>query len=137
MTEEIAAPEGGSVSAKGVGSGESAPATPAEAATKALRDQTDKLKPQFVDSVTPSGIEVRYHWAPKRKYELRRHFKPGDISGSRKYHMKSGSTTWEEVPSVTTVLDCLSKPGLTWWGQGIGLTGVLTLVERGLLIWKE
>lgn len=26
-----------------------------------------------------------------------------------------------EVPSVTTVLDCLSKPALTWWGMKVGL----------------
>jgi hypothetical protein len=40
---------------------------------------------------------------------------------------------WREVPSVTTVLGILDKPGLPWWGMKIGVEGVLELVRRGRL----
>lgn len=36
----------------------------------------------------------------------------------------------EEFDSVTTILDILHKPGLIWWGQGIGAGGVVMLTER-------
>lgn len=38
-----------------------------------------------------------------------------------------------EVPSVTTVLDCLSKPALTWWGMKIGVAGVTQLLADEVL----
>lgn len=88
--------------------------------------------PTFVDSVTPSGIEVRYHWAPKRKYELRGAGMPTGPDLAR--HVEPD---WREVPSVTTVLDCLNKPGLTWWGMKMGVQGLITLHnehKRDLLV---
>lgn len=57
---------------------------------------------------TPSGLEILYSWAPKRLYRLN-----GD-----------------EVPSVTNILGVLDKPGLVWWGQRIGVEGILELIKR-------
>lgn len=69
-------------------------------------------------TVTPSGIEVYYQAEPKRLYRIRR--------------TEPETGEWIEVPSVTTVLDVLHKPALTWWGQTVGVSGVLSLIERGL-----
>jgi hypothetical protein len=62
--------------------------------------------------VVPSGYTIEYEAKPKRLYR---------IDGV-------------EVPSVTTVLDCLDKPGLSWWGMQVGVAGVLhlSLVPGGL-----
>ena len=38
-----------------------------------------------------------------------------------------------EVPSVTTVLGCLEKPALPWWGMKTGVQGVCELARRGRL----
>lgn len=38
-----------------------------------------------------------------------------------------------EVPSVTTVLDILHKPALTWWGMKTGIIGVNDLIDRKLI----
>ena len=59
------------------------------------------------------NIEIEYEAAPRRHYKLR----VGDPD----------MRDWVEVPSVTTVLDVLSKDGLPWWGQGVALDGVLKL----------
>lgn len=75
--------------------------------------------------ITPSRVEIRYGMEPKRKYEIRRQkpWVPG-IS----------SLKWNEVPSVTTVTDIIKDAGpLIWWGQGIGIKGVLELHRRGLV----
>jgi hypothetical protein len=56
---------------------------------------------------TPSGLELYYQAAPKRLYR---------VNGV-------------EVPSVTTVLDILHKPALTWWGMKVGVEGVSKLLE--------
>src|SRR5581483_12274744 len=37
----------------------------------------------------------------------------------------------ELTPSVTQILGVLSKPALTWWGQGIGVQGVCQLRKNG------
>jgi hypothetical protein len=34
------------------------------------------------------------------------------------------------VPSVTTVLGCLDKPGMSWWGMQIGVDGMLALLAE-------
>lgn len=60
---------------------------------------------------TPSGMVIEYESAPKRLYR---------VDGV-------------EVPSVTTILDCLDKKGLPWWGMKIGVEGVQELASRGLL----
>ena len=62
-------------------------------------------------STVPAGYTISYFVEPKRKYE---------IDGV-------------EVPSVTTVLGCLDKPALPYWGNKIGVEGVLELVRRGEL----
>lgn len=46
----------------------------------------------------------------------------------RKYHVDGA-----EVPSVTTVLGCLDKPALPWWGMTIGVAGTLELIQRGAI----
>ncbi len=79
-----------------------------------------------VTDITPSGIEVLYQASPKRLYKVRKPAPYGQ-SGFPDFY------PWVEVPGVTTVLDVLSKDGLPWWAQGIGVAGVLELVKRGLL----
>ena len=78
------------------------------------------MAPEPTTVTTPAGIEVRYTSAPKRMYEVRptTRWTVGD---------------WREVPSVTTVLGCLDKPALPWWGQRIGVEGVMELVRRDVL----
>lgn len=71
------------------------------------------------EETTPSGIEIRYTAAPKRKYEV--------------YDAGQPEKGWLEVPSVTTVLGVLDKPGLPWWGMKTGVEGVLELHRRGCL----
>lgn len=62
-------------------------------------------------SVTPSGDTIEFESEPKRLYR---------VNGV-------------EVPSVTQVLDCLHKPALIWWGQGVGVQGTLDLIASGEL----
>lgn len=75
---------------------------------------------------TPSGLVIEYipeQWV-------------GKLKTKREYRV-DGVT----VPSVTTVLDILSKPGLSWWGMKIGVEGVLELFKRDRigerLIWQD
>jgi len=62
-------------------------------------------------STVPAGYTIDYYTEPKRAYF---------IDGV-------------EVPSVTTVLGCLDKPGLPWWGMTTGVAGVLQLAGSGIL----
>lgn len=84
-----------------------------------------KPKPDPTDVVvTPSGIEIAY-WSLKEAWNRK----------TRWYEIRKGpKAKWREVPSVTTVLDVLAKDALTWWGQEIGVQGVLTLFNIGLLV---
>lgn len=66
----------------------------------------------FATNTVPAGYTIDYFTAPRRKYE---------IDG-------------EEAVSVTTVLECLDKPALPWWGMKVGAEGVLELVKAGLLV---
>lgn len=84
-------------------------------------------EPVRFEAVTPSGIEVMYEAAPKRHYMVRHR-----SSDEREFDVES---EWREVPSVTTVLGVLDKPGLPWWSQGLAVESVIELVRRGLLSW--
>lgn len=75
---------------------------------------------------TPSGIEIRYHWEPERKYEIRMY----DFLAEKE------RVPWKEVSSVTTVLDVLNKPGLPWWGMETGVKGLLQLQHYPGLEWE-
>lgn len=88
-----------------------------------------KEDPEGVISRTPSGLEVYYQWKPKRLYELRHVESDGSVD--------SVHDGWTRVPSVTTVLDVLHAPALTWWGQSIGIQGILTLIERGRITTED
>lgn len=39
----------------------------------------------------------------------------------------------KHIEGVTTILGVLDKPALPWWGMQIGVRGVLTLAERGVI----
>lgn len=65
--------------------------------------------------LTPSGLEVYFQSKPKRMYR---------VNGV-------------EVPSVTTVLGVLDKPALPFWGNKVGVDGVLELIRRGKLVWVD
>jgi hypothetical protein len=41
------------------------------------------------------------------------------------------------MPGVTTILGVLDKPALPYWGNQIGVDGVIELVRRGLLVVVE
>lgn len=75
-------------------------------------------------SVTPSGIEIAYYVEPKRKYELRA------PKGKFLTNFEDVSV-WNEVPSVTTILEVLDKPALPWWGMTVGVEGVIALIKEG------
>jgi hypothetical protein len=81
----------------------------------------ETVEPIVVSEVTPSGIEIEYQVKPKRQYRI------------RFADEKDEEKDWRVVPSVTTVLDCLAKGGLSWWGQEVGVEGVLKLWRRKLL----
>lgn len=66
----------------------------------------------IAETTTPSGIKVEYGVEPKRHYL---------VNGI-------------EVPSVTAVLDVLSKDGLQWWGMKVGVAGVLELAKMAVLV---
>jgi len=78
-------------------------------------------EPVVLTNLTPSGIEVAYSPSPRRHYKV--------------YDAGKPEVGWQEVPSVTSVLGCLEKGGLSWWGQGVGVDGVVELVRRKLLVW--
>jgi len=97
-----------------------------------VTDPVVPAEPVYLTSVSPSGIETCYSPAPRRHYKVR------DTSvGNYEDHGDTMffPTDWQEVPSVTTVLDVLNKP-LSYWGNKIGADGVLELVRRGLLRWE-
>lgn len=60
--------------------------------------------------VTPSGMTIEYEAQPKRRYLI-----DGD-----------------EVGSVTTILKCLDKPALSWWGMCVGINALLELRNLGV-----
>lgn len=82
-----------------------------------------------MDSTTPSGLEIRYHWEPKRKYELRY-----PVGAPALYPGQEYQIDWLEVPSVTTITDLSKDSGpLIWWGMTVGVAGVLELYQREIL----
>ena len=97
--------------------------------------------------VTPSGLEIRFSWEPKRMYELRgpqdKKYTATETALKAGWKPPQGTeqvedywrhpAAWAEVPGVTDVLKVLDKPALPWWGMTIGVRGVLDLYERGLL----
>lgn len=78
----------------------------------------ETVKEVWINTKTKTGIEVRYQAEPKRQYQVK---PPG------------GQGEWREVPSVTTVLDCLNKSGLPWWGMKTGVAGFIELWEHGFV----
>ena len=91
-------------------------------------------------SLTPSGIEVAYQPKPRRLYKIRS--SPnlrgcgGDCGNCQSPcgPEEDPCAVWQEVPSVTTVLDILSKDGLPWWGMKVGIEGVIELARRAILV---
>lgn len=87
-------------------------------------------------TLTPSGIEIAYFTEPKRCYKVRTSTAACvgcNAAGQTLDSRKQCGCAWKEVPSVTTVLKCLDKPALPWWGMRIGLKGVLALIADGFL----
>lgn len=70
--------------------------------------------------VTPSGLGIYYQAAPKRLYRICDGLDP------------TGQTVeqWNEVPSVSTILEVLEKGGLSWWGMKVGVAGLLELAHE-------
>lgn len=82
-------------------------------------------EPEHVTSLTPSGLEVYYSWAPRRHYKIR--YGPETWAGATSILWE-----WREIPSVTSVLNVLDKSGaLSWWSQEVSAEGVCELVRRG------
>lgn len=69
-----------------------------------------KERPAEVEVLTPSGLTIRY--------DDRRHF----------YWIND-----VKVASVSTILGCLDKPALPWWGMKQGVLGVQALMRDGHL----
>jgi hypothetical protein len=70
-------------------------------------------EPVWYTNETPSGVRVDYCPDP-RTYK---------VNG-------------REVPSVTTILDILHKPALTWWGMKVGIEGVYELMGKPGYDWE-
>jgi hypothetical protein len=86
---------------------------------------TEQEQPKQFRALTPSGIEIAYEPEPKRRYLIRQ--TEGGMEGL--FHEEG----WAEVPSVTTALEVLEKGGLSWWGMGVGVDGVLSLIREGVM----
>lgn len=99
--------------------------------------QTETGKKTFVEVQTPSGIEIRYHWEPERKYEIR--LSPHTTNYSGLDDIMAAMVLygeWREVPGVTDVLSVLDKPGLPWWGMQTAVKGFLQLQHYPQLDWN-
>lgn len=84
------------------------------------------LEPKGVASVvTPAGLAIYYQAAPKRLYRVRERWVGGPLED-----LKEEFSDWVEVPSVSTILGCLEKGGLSWWGMCVGVGGVAALVQK-------
>lgn len=81
---------------------------------------TEIVVPAATNTV-PAGYTIDYFTEPRRKYMI------GMADGN------GVEDPMQEAVSVTTVLGCLDKPALPWWGMKIGVEGVLELVKRGVL----
>lgn len=93
-------------------------------------------------NLTPSGIEVFYSPSPRRHYKVRAKVtvESLDYGGTLESEEEIlevmdhvPMSEWREVPSVTSVLGVLDKPGLPWWGMKVGVEGVLELHSQGAL----
>jgi len=76
-------------------------------------------------------LEIEFQNKPKRRYRLRwsefAWVQPMNSSDP-------ANSQWVEVPSVTTVLELVKDAGpLIWWGQRVGIEGMLDLIARELL----
>jgi len=71
-------------------------------------------------------IEIKYVAKPRRFYEVR-----------ALAEVEAGHGPWVEVPSVSTIVDCLSKNGLSWWGQTTALEAVVKLFKIGGFITPD
>ena len=74
----------------------------------------EAIEPTFTVRV-PSGYEVAFYAGD------------GTVKNPRHYRIDG-----QRVPGVTEILDCLAKD-LSWWGQDVGVQGVLALWEKRLL----
>jgi hypothetical protein len=92
-------------------------------------DETEHVEDfQHVTSLTPSGLEVLYSWAPKRLYRVRAAALRPEAEGGY-------PTDWRDVPSVTSVLGILDKSGaLSWWSQGIATGAIIDFFNEGVLV---
>jgi hypothetical protein len=70
-------------------------------------------------TTTPSGLTIVFEDGL-----------PGPDGKSRR---RSYTVNGQKLPSVTTVLNCLDKPGLVIWGEKIGLAGAIALAQEGNL----
>jgi hypothetical protein len=70
-------------------------------------------------TTTPSGITIVFEDGL-----------PGPDGKSRK---RSYTVNGQKLPSVTTVLNCLDKPGLKFWGEKVGVAGAIALAREGKL----
>ena len=75
----------------------------------------------------PNGMAIRFQSHPPRGYWIMADPTPLKVADDK--HKDWG----KRLTSVTTVLNVLDKPALKWWGQGIGIVGVLELVRMGVL----
>ena len=89
-------------------------------------------------SVTPNGIPVYFQSLPKRLYRIGRDGPQWPLD-EPELLLASAQTPsmeaeyWQDVPSVTEVLDVLHKPGLPWWGMETGVEGLMALNNLGVL----
>jgi hypothetical protein len=69
-------------------------------------------------TVTPSGFEIVFEDGEKD---------PQTGKGKKRCYTVNG----DKLPSVTTVLGMLDKPGLKWWAEELGVAGAIELARDG------
>lgn len=72
------------------------------------------------ETVTPSGISIVFEDG-----------EPDPATGREKW--RSYHVNGQKLPSVTTVLGMLDKPGLVWWSEKLAVVGCIELAREGKL----
>ena len=79
----------------------------------------------LLTTFAPNGMAVRFQSHSPRAYYLME-----NPTTSRLMEKKAWG---KRLTSVTTVLNVIDKPALKWWGQGIGIIGLSTLLREGII----
>lgn len=72
------------------------------------------------ETITPSGISIAFEDGA-----------PDPTTGKAK--KRAYTVNGQKLPSVTTILKMLDKPGLIWWSEKLAVEGCIALAREGVL----